>query len=63
MYCISKITKNTKLHKSYVSHEQTHTSNGITATAIDHIITNVMIDTEFKAGIFKNCISDLFAIR
>ena len=63
MCCISKITKNTKLHKSYVSHEQTHTSNGITATAIDHIITNLMIDTEFKAGIFKRCISGIFAIR
>ena len=32
------------------------------ATAIDHIITNVIIDTTFKAGILKSCISDHFAI-
>ena len=33
-----------------------------TATAIDHIITNIMIDTDFKTGILKSCISDHFAI-
>ena len=33
-----------------------------TATAIDHIVTNVTIDTDFKAGILKSCISDHFAI-
>ena len=33
-----------------------------TATAIDHIITNVIIDADFKTGILKNCISDHFAI-
>ena len=33
-----------------------------TATAIDHIITNVIIDTDFKTGILKSCISDHFAI-
>ena len=27
-----------------------------TATAIDHIVTNVTIDTDFKAGILKSCI-------
>ena len=32
------------------------------ATAIYHIITNVIIDTTFKAGILKSCISDHFAI-
>ena len=33
-----------------------------TATAIDHIITNVITDTDFKTGILKSCISDPFAI-
>ena len=33
-----------------------------TATAIDHIVTNVTIETDFKAGILKSCISDHFAI-
>ena len=33
-----------------------------TATAIDHIITNVIIDTDFKTGILKSCMSDHFAI-
>ena len=33
-----------------------------TATATDHIITNVTIDTDFKTGILKSCISDHFAI-
>ena len=33
-----------------------------TATAIDHIITNVRIDTDYKTGILKGCISDRFAI-
>ena len=33
-----------------------------TATAIDHIITNLIIDTEFKTGLLKSCISDHFAI-
>ena len=33
-----------------------------TATAIVHIITNVIIDTDFKTGILKICISDHFAI-
>ena len=33
-----------------------------TATVIDHIITNVIIDTDFKTGILKNCISYHFAI-
>ena len=32
------------------------------ATAIDHIITNVIIDTDFKTGILKSSISDHFAI-
>ena len=32
------------------------------ATAIDHIITNVTIDTDFKTGILKRCISHHFAI-
>ena len=36
------------------------TSN--TATGIDHIITNVIKDTDFKTGILKSCISDHFAI-
>ena len=31
------------------------------ATAIDHIITNVIIDTDFKTGILKSCYSDHFA--
>ena len=31
-------------------------------TAIDHIITNVIIDTYFKTGILKSCISDHFSI-
>ena len=33
-----------------------------TVTAMDHIITNVIIDTVFKTGILKSCISDHFAI-
>ena len=33
-----------------------------TGTAIDHIITNVLIDTHFKIGILKSCISEHFAI-
>ena len=33
-----------------------------TATAIGHVITNVTIDTDFKTGILKSCISDHFAI-
>ena len=33
-----------------------------TATAMDHIITNVIIDTDFKIGILKICISDPFPI-
>ena len=33
-----------------------------TATAIDHIMTNLIIDTDFKTGILKSCISDHFAI-
>ena len=33
-----------------------------TATAINYIITNVIIDTNFKTGILKSCISDHFAI-
>ena len=33
-----------------------------TATAIDHIITNVIINTDFKTGILKSCISGHFAI-
>ena len=32
------------------------------ATFIDHTITNVVIDTDFKTGILKSCISDHFAI-
>ena len=32
------------------------------ATAIDHIITNVIIDTDFKTEILKICISDHLAI-
>ena len=31
------------------------------ATDIDHIITNVTIDIDFKTGILKSCISDHFA--
>ena len=31
------------------------------ATDIDHIITNVTIDVDFKTGILKSCISDHFA--
>ena len=33
-----------------------------TATAIDHIITNVIMDTDFKYGILKSSISNHFAI-
>ena len=33
-----------------------------TATAVDDIITNVIIDTDFKTGISESCISDHFAI-
>ena len=33
-----------------------------TATAIDHIITNVIMDTDFKYGILKRSISNHFAI-
>ena len=33
-----------------------------TATIIYHIIANVIIDTDFKTGILKSCISDHFAI-
>ena len=33
-----------------------------TATLIDHTITNVVIDTDFKTEILKSCISDHFAI-
>ena len=33
-----------------------------TATAMDHIITNVIIDTDFKTGILKSCTSDHFAV-
>ena len=32
------------------------------ATAINHIITIVKIDTDFKTGILHSCISDHFAI-
>ena len=32
-----------------------------TATVIDHIITNVIINTDFNTGILKSCISDHFA--
>ena len=32
-----------------------------TATAIDHIITTVIIDTDFKTRILKGCILDHFA--
>ena len=32
------------------------------ATAINHIITNVIIDNDFKTGILKSSISDHFAI-
>ena len=34
-----------------------------TAATIGHIITNVIIDTDFKTGILKSCISDHFAIK
>ena len=33
-----------------------------TATVIDYIITNLIIDTDFKTSILKSCISDHFAI-
>ena len=33
-----------------------------TATAIDHIITNSVINAEFKAGIIKTVISDHFPV-
>ena len=33
-----------------------------TASAIDHTTSKVIIDTDFKTGIFKSCISDHFAI-
>ena len=33
-----------------------------TATAIDHVITNVIIDTDFKTRILKICILDHFVI-
>ena len=33
-----------------------------TATAIDHIITNCFVDTNFKTAIFKSDISDHFPI-
>ena len=33
-----------------------------TGTAIDHIITNVIIDTHFKIWILKSCISEHFSI-
>ena len=33
-----------------------------TTKAIDHIITNVIIDTGFKNGILRSCTSDHFAI-
>ena len=33
-----------------------------TATAINHIITSVIIDTDFKTGILKSCTSDHFTI-
>ena len=36
------------------------TANTVTAT--DHIITNVIIDIDFKTGILKSWISDHFAI-
>ena len=32
------------------------------ATVVDHIIYNVIIDTDFKTVILKSCISDHFAI-
>ena len=32
------------------------------ATAMDHIITNVIINTDFKTAILKSCISDHFTI-
>ena len=57
-----------RLHKPYVSlwHDTNHkiptrvTAN--TATAIDHIIINVIRDAGFKNGSLKSCISDHFAI-
>ena len=33
-----------------------------TTTVMDHIITNLIIDTDFKTRILKSCISDHFAI-
>ena len=33
-----------------------------TTTAIDHIVTNVIIDTDFKTGILRSCIPGHFAI-
>ena len=33
-----------------------------TATAIDHILTNSIVDTNFKSAIFKTDISDDFPI-
>ena len=36
------------------------TANAI--TAINHVLTNVIIDTNFKTGILKSCISDHFSI-
>ena len=33
-----------------------------TATAIEHIITNCFVDTNFKTSIFKSDISDHFSI-
>ena len=33
-----------------------------TATSINHIKTNVIIDTDFKTRILKSCISDHFAV-
>ena len=32
------------------------------ATAINHIIINVITDSDFKTGILKSCISDHFAV-
>ena len=33
-----------------------------TATAIDHILTNSFVDTDFKSAIFKTDISDHFPV-
>ena len=33
-----------------------------TATAIDHVINNVLTETNFKTRILKSCISDNFAV-